>query len=403
MRILHLLADRKLPRDPDNEAASGVVHAALEIARAQAGLGHETSVAAIDRETWRAEWKGVRLIGLRAAHWARVKVNEREIDLSQHLPYILFTRRQAFDLVQAHHSAYMRFLRARGRVVHFHVDPLQHKNGNGNYALKPADFASIVQHSDAQVAVSRFVAQEVERGLKGSGNLHIVYNGVEEARFDPRRWAEEGLRLRREWGVEPGDVVFLYAGAVVPEKGTIHLARAFARLAAGMTRVRLVLAGAAELWGGALQPLSQQKLDYENEVKLILQAPGVAEKVHLLGKVPHLQMPALYAASDALVAPSVYREPFGLVAVEALASGRPVIASATGGLVEVVNERVGALVPPGDELGLEAAMRRLVEYPGLRNALGREARRSVQRFSWDAAAQQLDGIYRSILARKAGR
>jgi glycosyltransferase involved in cell wall biosynthesis len=112
-------------------------------------------------------------------------------------------------------------------------------------------------------------------------------------------------------------------------------------------------------------------------------------------------MPAVYNASDAVVVPSVCREAFGLVALEALAAGRPVIASSTGGLVEIVNEHNGILVPPGDEAGLEAAMRALSGDLALRRRLGRAARQHAQQFSWGGAAGQLDAIYQDILARKA--
>ncbi|MCL5027322.1 MAG: glycosyltransferase family 4 protein [Chloroflexi bacterium] len=400
---MHLLADRKLPRDPDSEAASGVVHAALELARAQVDLGHEAFVAAVDKEPWQEEWRGVRLIGLRQVRWARVRVNGRELDLSQHMPYVLFTGLHGFDVAQAHHNPYMRFLRARARVAHFHADPFERGSGNGSHALRPADFASIAQHSDAQVAASHFVAREVERGLNGSGHVRTVYNGVEAHRFDPLCWGEEASHLRRQWGVSQGDVVFLFAGAIVPEKGVIHLARVFARLADRLPSVHLVMAGAAELWGGALQPPSRHNADYEESIRTALQAPLMAGRVHLLGKVSPSQMPSLYAASDALVVPSVYREPFGMVALEAMASGRPVIASATGGLPEIVSERTGRLVVPGDEAELEGAMDSLAEQPDLRHRLGLAAQREARRFSWEAAARDLDDIYQSILAKQVSK
>src|SRR5439155_15062333 len=131
------------------------------------------------------------------------------------------------------------------------------------------------------------------------------------------------------------------------------------RLAADLPDVHLALAGASGLWGG---PLAAQGVhdDYEDTVRHALRAPLAAGRAHLLGKVPASDMPAVYAAGDLVVIPSVCREAFPLTALEALASERPVIASAAGGLVEVVNEHNGILAPPGDEAALEAAMRALV-------------------------------------------
>jgi glycosyltransferase involved in cell wall biosynthesis len=399
MKILHLLGDRNLPRDPDDAAVGGVVRAPLELARAQVSLGHEVSIAIVGKETWQATWHGVQLVGLAMVPWARVRVNERRLDFRQHLPYVFFTRRHTFDIVHGHLYLYMRFLRAKRRVVHLHGDPLYKGSRNEGIDLKPADFARIVRYSDAQVAVSKFVANELELSLGGLGNVHVVSNCVETARFNPEHQKEAGLRLRRAWGVQNGEIVFLFAGAIVPEKGVIHLARAFTRLAVHTPRVHIVLAGTSGIWGGALEQHGVHA-DYEHEVRRALQVAIEAGRVHFLGKVPAAEMPGVYAASDVVILPSVCREGFGLVILEALASERPVIASSTGGLVETVNEQNGILVPPGDEAGLEAAMRTLAIDHDLRRRLGIAARQQARCFSWENAARQLDNIYRSIAARR---
>ncbi|WP_147371667.1 glycosyltransferase, partial [Calidithermus roseus] len=108
------------------------------------------------------------------------------------------------------------------------------------------------------------------------------------------------------------------------------------------------------------------------------------------------EMPAIYAACDAVVVPSVWLEPFGLVAAEALASERPVVASSVGGLPEVV-QGGGRLVAPGDEAALENALRDLSHNPALRQQLGAHGRRAMLALTWEKAASEVEAVYRSCL------
>ena len=163
-------------------------------------------------------------------------------------------------------------------------------------------------------------------------------------------------------------MVFLYAGAIVPEKGVLQLARAFARLRAEDGNAHLALAGTAALWDQGLTERNPGR-SYEAEVRALLTPAAREGAVHFLGNMGTAEMPGVYAASDVAVVPSVWQEPFGLVAVEALASSRPVIASGAGGLPEVVDEGCGVLVPPGDERALLEAMRALADDAALRDRL----------------------------------
>jgi glycosyltransferase involved in cell wall biosynthesis len=399
MRILHLLGPMILPCDPDTAAASGVVRAALEIARAQAKQGHEVWVAAVGQKAWEAEWLGVKLMQLQHAAWARRTLGRRTLDFRTHLPYITLTRKSRFDVVQGHLYMYLRFLNAGARVAHFHNDPLYPGGGDQNISFTGADFNLIERHSDAQVAVSNFIAEQLCKSFRTPDRIHVVHNGVDVERYAPGRWYEARQHLRREWGVQEGEVVFLYAGAIVPEKGVLHLARAFACVSEQVQGVHLAVAGSSTLWDEHFKA-SDACNSYENQVRHVLDTVQRQGRVHFLGKLGTAMMPCVYAASDVVVVPSVWQEAFGLVAVEALASGRPVIASATGGLPEVVNESNGCLVAAGDEVGLEAALRTLAHEPDLRHRLGQRARKDAMRFTWAQSAQALEAIYTSVLDSK---
>ncbi|AEB12401.1 glycosyltransferase [Marinithermus hydrothermalis] len=397
-RILHILGDRYLPKDPDAEATGGLTRVALELAWRQRRDGHEVWVVTVGARRWQGEWRGVRLVSLRFAPLPPLPLKGRRLAFQMHLPYVFLTWRHRFDIVHGHQYYYARWLRAGGRVLHFHNDPCPPRFDHAR-ALSADDLKVIARYGDALVAVSRFVADELERGLRQArteGYVVVVYNGVDLERFFPERWAEARVRLRREWGVPDEATVFAYVGGIIPQKGVLHLARAFERLAQRTRDVYLVLAGGSALWRSEFGRSSEGRT-YEEEVRHTLASLQKEGRVRFLGVVPPTTLPAVYAAADVGVTPSVFREPAGLVALEAQASGRPVIASRIGGLPEMVAPDGGVLVPPGDEPALEEAMWRFSRDRARREAMGREALRWAERFSWVRASETLAALYGRIL------
>lgn len=396
-RVLHILGNRVLPKNPDAEGTSGVVRAALEIARTQAHQGYEVWVAAVGKEAWEHEWQGVRLVSLRSANIPVLRLARRELDLRVHLPFVRLCLLEAFDIVHTHLYDYVRGLRARARVIHFHGDPLTQVYQGQSPALKPGDFRLVARHSQAQVGVSRFITRQLQRGFSRyglEGQVYCVYNGVDTERFHPQRYLGQRHALRQEWGVDEEETVFLFVGAIVLEKGVIHLARAFSRLSQRHPKVHLVLAGSSKLWGSQLSDHDPHQA-YVEEVRRSLEGSNA----RFLGSLSPAQIPAVYAAAEVIVIPSVMAEPFALVALEAMASGKPVIASATGGLPEVVRPEAGLLVPPGDEAALEAAMLALAEDPLARQSRGLAAREITLGFTWAHAVEGLEQVYRAALQR----
>jgi glycosyltransferase involved in cell wall biosynthesis/O-antigen/teichoic acid export membrane protein len=396
-RVLHILGSRILPQNPDAEGVSGVVRAALEIARAQTQQGYQVWVAAVGTENWEREWQGVRLISLRPASIPVLHLVGRELDLRVHLPFVRLCLLEAFDIVHTHLYDYVRGLRARARVIHFHSDPLTQVYQGQTPALGPGDFRLVARQSQAQVGVSQFVARRLQQGFSQhglEGQVYWVHNGVDTQRFDPQRYLPLRRKLRQSWGVAEDETVFLFVGAIVLEKGVIHLARAFARLSQRYPKVHLVVAGSSKLWGSQLSSHDPHQA-YAEEVR---QTVGRC-KAHFLGNLPADQIPAVYAAADVVVTPSVMEEAFGLVALEGMASGKPVIASISGGLPEVVQLEAGLLVPPGDETALEAALHTLAEDPLARRSRGLAARQIALGFTWANTAQGLEQVYRAALQR----
>ena len=129
---------------------------------------------------------------------------------------------------------------------------------------------------------------------------------------------------------------------------------------------------------------------------------GVADRLTLLGRVDHDDMPAVVCSADLVVATPWY-EPFGIVPVEAAACGVPVVGSAVGGLLDTVQHGVtGLLVPPRDPAALATAVRGLLDDPGRRSAFAAAARRrAVAGYTWDAVANRTAAVYRSVAHQPA--
>jgi len=128
---------------------------------------------------------------------------------------------------------------------------------------------------------------------------------------------------------------------------------------------------------------------------------GMNEFTILPGRLSQEILPTYYAAADVCVVPSHY-EPFGLVAIEAMASSTPVVASNVGGLqFTVVPEVTGLLAPPRDVAAFAAAIDRILLNPQWRDELGEAGRKRVEtKFSWDGVATQLNQLYSEILQQK---
>jgi len=127
----------------------------------------------------------------------------------------------------------------------------------------------------------------------------------------------------------------------------------------------------------------------------LIEELGLADRVHLLGRVPAGELDALYRSAAALVFPSAY-EGFGNPALEAMARGCPVVATTAGALPEVVGD-AGLLVPPGRPGALAAAVARVLDEPGLAERLRADGVARAARFSWLRAGRELGTAYRDAL------
>jgi D-inositol-3-phosphate glycosyltransferase len=222
------------------------------------------------------------------------------------------------------------------------------------------------------------IAELIRLGARRHG-VTVVPCGVDLSEFTP-----EGPAAPR--GARPR---VLAVGRLVPRKGFDTLVRALT----AVPEAELLIAGgppAAELPGDAEARRLQQLAD----------RLGVADRVVLLGAVPREQMPALLRSAD-IVGCTAWYEPFGIVPLEAMACGVPVVATSVGGIVDtIVDGATGVLVPPRRPDKVAAALRQLLSEPFWREAYGTAGiDRARSRYSWKRVATDTVAVYQRVLGR----
>jgi len=219
------------------------------------------------------------------------------------------------------------------------------------------------------------------------GNVNLIPCGTDIDRFGSISKDEARALI----GIDPKAKVVFYVGRFDPRKGIETLVRAVGQSAIRNTQALQLLVG------GGSRPGQSDGLERER-IEGIVADLDMQSIVQFPGRISDEDLPAYYAAADVCVVPSHY-EPFGLVAIEAMASGTPVVASDVGGLQFTVESgKTGLLAPPRDETAFAAAIDRILSNAEWRDRLGRTARKRVEAyFSWQGVANQLDQLYEEML------
>ncbi|MFZ9972336.1 MAG: glycosyltransferase family 4 protein [Candidatus Limnocylindrus sp.] len=209
------------------------------------------------------------------------------------------------------------------------------------------------------------------------GEYKIVPNGVEPGRY------QRAVPIARYRDGVPN---ILFVGRMEPRKGLIHLLRAFRKLQRDGVRARLLLVGTG--------PGEREARRYVLTRQL--------EDVEFLGRVPEGQKAQLFKTADIYVSPATGRESFGIVLLEAMSAGAPIICSDIHGYRGVVRrERDGILVEPGNADSLAASIHRLIDDPQLRAQLSRAGEERAQLFTWERVGQAVEEYYGFVIRRLA--
>ena len=220
------------------------------------------------------------------------------------------------------------------------------------------------------LALSEFIRDDY---LKTSSldrqHAYILHNCIDTARFTP---GAPDAALRASLGFAPEDFVVLFCGRLEPDKGIHKLLEAMA--AVDDARCKLLIVGSPFFGRTQSSPFLR---------KLEQQAHALGDRVRFTGYVPNENLPDYYRLADLVCVPTLVEEAAGLVAVEAMGCGRPVLATRSGGMPEYLQGSQAILVDRGPELAaqLSWAIRMLHEHPDLCAQMGAAGARAAQRFS----------------------
>jgi glycosyltransferase involved in cell wall biosynthesis len=229
------------------------------------------------------------------------------------------------------------------------------------------------------IAISKAVADS-ERKRQGphSPEITVIHNGLPDCASEISKPADQ---VRLELGIEPKVPLIVCAARLEPEKNVASLITAMGQVRANFPAARCVVAGRGSLHDVLATQIRQM---------------GLEKEVRLLGFCPDAL--SIIAAADVFVLPSL-AEPFGLVLLEAMAAGRPVVATRVAGPVEIVDDGVtGLLVPPSDPPALAAAIAHLISNREDADKMGRQGRARFQSLFTDTRmAAAMADVYRELL------
>jgi glycosyltransferase involved in cell wall biosynthesis len=235
------------------------------------------------------------------------------------------------------------------------------------------------------IAVSEAVAKNFRGRLARllQHRVNVILNAIDLDQFQTDEAAKQ--RVRKGLRFRERDLVVGIVGQLTPRKGQLELLQAFGRALTEVPQMILLIVGA---------PLFNRDSEYLESIKRCALELGIAHKVRITGA--RSDIAAIMQALDLLVVNSK-AEPFGLVILEAMASGTPVLAADVDGIPEIIkHDHSGWLFPSGNETALEQAIVSLARRPQLRARLADEGRRHVAKhFSAERYFEDLETLYRS--------
>jgi glycosyltransferase involved in cell wall biosynthesis len=264
---------------------------------------------------------------------------------------------------------------------------------SGELYDRPRPIAALLYHAAGALAERIIVSSETVRRRFPAwcrSRVHTIYNGIDLQRFRPDC---SGAEVRRACGFAPDAPVAGFVGRLVPWKGPDRFLEACARVAQAYPPARFLLVGSTlAAYTGYAERLERSAAEL-----------GLSGRVAF--RLNRTDVPQHLAAMDVFVHASVRPEPFGIVVIEAMAAGRPVIATAAGGVLEIIDHPdAGVLVPPGDVEAMAAAMLALLRDGSRRARLGETARRlALERYDIRMVIQRIEAIFRAAAGSRAGR
>ena len=260
------------------------------------------------------------------------------------------------------------------------------KRGRPLFAIYDWMVRKSVEMSEQIIAVDNRIAAWL-REEYASKEVEVIPNGVDTALFRP---GLSGENIRRTHGIPIGPPLVLGAKHLVPKNGLDVLIRAIPHVLQEIPEAWLLIVGE-----GALR----------DSLRTVVHECGVEARVVMPGQLPHRMMPQVLGACNVCVVPSIpisgVEEATSILALEAMACGKPVVASNIGGLREIIEDgRTGILTPAGDPEALAQSIVKALKDSNLARSLGERARKHVEaHHSWNVIGRRVAAVYNKILAR----
>jgi phosphatidylinositol alpha-mannosyltransferase len=224
------------------------------------------------------------------------------------------------------------------------------------------------KHLNGLIAVSPSALQYVNRFFPG--DYHIIPNGIDVDHFAVKKPPIQGL--------DDGKLNILFVGRMEKRKGFRYLLEAYSKLKWDFHNIRLVVVGPGSLDKDCYRILSERGID----------------DVVFAGRVPYNDLPRYYQSAHVCCAPATGRESFGIVLLEAMAAGKPVVASRIDGYSAVLgHHQQGLMVPPKDSTALADAIATLLRDPDLRHEMAEKGRQAVDQYRWEEISQRIMDFY----------
>jgi len=210
------------------------------------------------------------------------------------------------------------------------------------------------------------------------GPKTVIPNGINLEEFNPKvpklkRFSDDKINI-------------LFLGRIEERKGLIYLLKAFKILEKNFSNLRLVIVGEGDLKKDCLSFVKENNL----------------KEVYFEGEKKGKEVPSYYTSSDIFVSPAIFGESFGLVLLEAMASGVPVVAFANQGYKDFLKGKKGAfLAPPKDYKALAEKIEILIKNPQLRKKMGKEGIEEAKKYSWKLIAEQVLNFYQLCREKKS--
>jgi alpha-maltose-1-phosphate synthase len=269
--------------------------------------------------------------------------------------------------------------------------------GIGGYAVSSFCERTAIEAADAVIAVSSAMKTDVLASYPdvGAARLHVIRNGVDPDEYQPTQATD----VLERYGVDPGKPYVIFVGRITHQKGILHLLEAVAQLDPRFTVV--LCAGAPDT-----EAIGREVAARVDEV-----SKTRGNIIWIDAMLPKREIVQLYSHATVFVCPSIY-EPLGIVNLEAMACETAVVATATGGIPEVVeDQRTGLLVSYEPQEGgswrprdperfasdLAGKLEMLLTDPALAERMGKQGReRVLKEFTWERIAEQTLDLYRSL-------